>query len=294
MPRARKRAHGVEDVGARLRIDGDGGLVEQHEPRAAHQRAAEVQPPAHAARVGRDAVVLARRRARRPRAPRHPLPALGARHAVELGEEREVLLRREARVERLLLRRDVEQPAHRVDVVHDVLAVAPRRRRWSAGCRVEIMESSVVLPAPFGPSRPKISPSRISSETPRTTSRPSYSRRRSRRTTADETGRSCGRASPVTRAGRAGASSCRVLVARARRPWRARLRSSGTPTAIARRGPPWRGERSSDAAADSRCARRCRDRARCPRRPAKSLSFSDRSLTAVTIDFARFAKNGRK
>ena len=37
----------------------------------------------------------------------------------------------------------------------------------------------VVLPAPFGPSRPNTSPSAISKLTPRTASRPSYDFRRS-------------------------------------------------------------------------------------------------------------------
>ena len=49
-PRA-QLPHRVEDVRPRLRIDRDGGLVEQHESRTAHQRATQVEPPPHAAGV---------------------------------------------------------------------------------------------------------------------------------------------------------------------------------------------------------------------------------------------------
>src|SRR5262252_244837 len=78
--------------------------------------------------------------------------------------------------------------------------------------RVEIIESVVVFPAPFGPSRPNISPSLISKEMPRTTSRPSCSRRRSRSATAVETGRTSGRACSASGFGKAaGFSGCSAI-----------------------------------------------------------------------------------
>src|SRR5262249_26128357 len=66
----------------------------------------------------------------------HLLAALGARHAVELGEEHQVLLPGEARIERLFLGGDVQQATGSVDVVDDVLAEHPRiAARRADACR---------------------------------------------------------------------------------------------------------------------------------------------------------------
>ena len=86
--------------------------------------------------------------------------ALGARQAVERGAEAQVLAPGQLEVEARLLEDHAE-----------ARAVGRRRRAWrprrrarsrppSGGIRPESRRKAVVLPAPLGPSRPKISPGR--------------------------------------------------------------------------------------------------------------------------------------
>ena len=100
-------AQGVDErpqLLANLRVEPDGGLVEQHEPRAVHERPRHEQAPAHPARElvhPRVAPVLQLGDPDRALDRLAPLPA---RHAVEVGEHAEVLLDGERRVEVVELR----------------------------------------------------------------------------------------------------------------------------------------------------------------------------------------------
>ena len=85
--------------------------------------------------------------------------ALGARHAVQLGEDDQVLLDAQLEVAGHRLRDDADRLAHAVGLLDDVEAVDRARCPTVGGSSVVSMRISVDLPAPFGPSRPKISPS---------------------------------------------------------------------------------------------------------------------------------------
>ena len=99
-----------------------------------------------------------RRRDRSPRCARAPVEAVGA------GEEGQVLFDAEIAVEREFLRHVAEPRARRRGRLVEIEAVDQRRARASACNRPHIILKVVDLPAPLGPSRPKISPRLISNE----------------------------------------------------------------------------------------------------------------------------------
>ena len=94
---ASRRSRSATDADGAIVEPGE-RLVEQHQPRPMQQRALEREPLPHAARKPADRRRRRDRRDRRARAPR-PRPARGSR-AVELGEERQVLPRRQLRIQR--------------------------------------------------------------------------------------------------------------------------------------------------------------------------------------------------
>ena len=98
--------------------------------------------------------------------------ALAARlDGVELGEVAQVVECREPLVEAALAAEDVPDPlAHPARVLDDVVAEHARACPTVGISSVISILIVVVLPAPFGPSRPKSSPSRIAKLTPRTAS----------------------------------------------------------------------------------------------------------------------------
>ena len=57
MPSRGEALDALEDRVAALRVDADGRLVEDEQPRAVQQADADVEPPLHAARVGLGLVV---------------------------------------------------------------------------------------------------------------------------------------------------------------------------------------------------------------------------------------------
>ena len=139
-------------------------LVEQHQPRPMQQRALEREPLAHAAR---EAATPRRRRGRPARRARAPRRRRGARsRPYSCGEERQVLPRRQLGIEMQLVREQADAAAQRRRRAARAgsLAVA-RPRRCVGATSVASMPISVDLPAPFGPSRPTMSPARAVSET---------------------------------------------------------------------------------------------------------------------------------
>ena len=123
-------AHFLEDVIARLRIDADGRLVEQQQPRLMHQGHAQVEPAFHAAGEGpaRSSARSARPMAARISSTRSA--RIRARQAVEFAEEEQVLAGGQLVVDGQFLRHDADQPAH-LAVAGPRLAgpaAAPRRR----------------------------------------------------------------------------------------------------------------------------------------------------------------------
>ena len=136
------------------RVEAGGRLVEEQHRRLRHQRGGEVEPAAHAAGVGAhdaragldqvealEQLVGARARAR---------PA----QVVEAAHHLEVLLAGEVLVDRGVLAGQPDVRAQLRGVAHDVEARPPARCRRRACSSVVRMRTAVVLPAPFGPSRP--------------------------------------------------------------------------------------------------------------------------------------------
>ena len=171
---ARLLAHELEQPHAALRIDADRRLVEQQHLGPVHDAAAEVEAALHAAAEALDRLLArdrrgptrsstsrdALRRARR-RAGRRPRPS-----------KRRFSARGQVLVERELLRHDAElraapRSASRDDVVPDARATRPD----VGGSRPEMQPMVVDLPAPFGPSRPKIAPASAVKVTPSTATR---------------------------------------------------------------------------------------------------------------------------
>ena len=170
---ARRGARRLEDRVAALRVDADRRLVEDQQPGPVEQRRSPMfsrrfMPP----RVGLRAILRpgpsgptrSRTSSTRPRGAAPPSPYSRPKNA-RFSRAGQV------RVEGELLRHVADAPPW------------PRRAPTSSGrpstvtCRAsgvsspQTIEIVVVLPAPFGPSRPYVSPSRISKETPWTASR---------------------------------------------------------------------------------------------------------------------------
>ena len=178
MPRDFQRLEVVEDRVAALRIDADGRLVEQQDVGIVQQAGGQVQPPLHAAAEGLHAIVRAVGEADQVERGVDRLVERGARQAVERAEEAEVRARGQLVVEREILRHEADPALLRIGVAAQPRAVdehvaVVRRRRSPA-----IIETVVVLPAPFGPSRPTSCPRSTVNETSSTaTSLPNVFRR---------------------------------------------------------------------------------------------------------------------
>ena len=107
---------------AHLRVEADGRLVEQHEPRLVHERARDQQPPPHAARQLVGARVAAVAEARHLERALDRGLALGARDPVEVREHAQVLLDGQRRVEVVELRHDAHLGARRLRVAGERVA----------------------------------------------------------------------------------------------------------------------------------------------------------------------------
>ena len=121
--------------GAGLRIEADGRLVEEQHARRVQQAAGDLEASLHAAREGAD---QARRALGEPGHLEHVVdarPDLASRHAVELGVEAQVLLRRQVHVERRVLEHEADAAAHLEALAHHVAAghQGAARRRLEQG-----------------------------------------------------------------------------------------------------------------------------------------------------------------
>ena len=153
---------------AHLRVEADGRLVEQHEPRAVHERAGDQQPPAHAARELVDPRVAAVAQVGDLERALDRRPALGARDPVEVREDEQVLLdgQRRRRGCRAAARRRTPRapPSSRRAARSPSTSSSPSS---AIACAVSI-RIVVDLPAPLGPSRPTHVPSGTSRSRPST------------------------------------------------------------------------------------------------------------------------------
>ena len=106
MPSSRSASMQRPQLLAHLRVQADGRLVEQHEARAVHERARDEQAPPHAAGQLVDLRGPALGEVGDLERPLDGGVALAAGHAVEVGEDEEVLLDGERHVEVVELRHD--------------------------------------------------------------------------------------------------------------------------------------------------------------------------------------------
>ena len=143
---------------AALRIEPERRLVEEQHPGLVQQAAHQLEAPLHPARVRPHERVGARGEVDQLEQLVDAPLALRARHAVELRAQLEVLAAGEDGVEGRLLEDDADRSgapcrARRVTEWPSTSAVP------DVGLTMVVsMPTVVVLPAPFGPSRPKISP----------------------------------------------------------------------------------------------------------------------------------------
>ena len=182
-----RQQHGLaggDEVGDRLAqvaradgVDADRRLVEEHDLGVVQDPARDVQPLAHAARVALDALLLAALQADELEHLVDPEPLRLAGDAVELGEVAEVVVRGEPLVEAAVAAEDVADPLAHLARVATTSWPSTRASPLVGSRRVISILIVVVLPAPFGPSRPKSSPRSTANETPRTASTSSGFRR---------------------------------------------------------------------------------------------------------------------
>ena len=136
------------------RVQARGGLVEEEHLGLVDERHREVQAAAHAAGVGADTAVLGLGEPDALDQLRGAAAHGAGRDAVQRGLELHELLARHEHVERRLLERDADAPAHLVRL--------GRRRRTRRRARgppvgrrsVTSIRTVVVLPAPLGPRKP--------------------------------------------------------------------------------------------------------------------------------------------
>src|SRR4029453_3730581 len=158
-------AHELVQRDPALRVETGGRLVEEQHRRSVHDRAGDHQPLRHAARERIDGTA----------------PDVGERDLLEQGVglaggvggadaeeapvEDEVLAHAEAAVEGVVLGEDADERAR-----HGGPRAAPATPPQPAvrSPRVVSMPAVVDLPAPFGPSRPRISPRRTTRSRPST------------------------------------------------------------------------------------------------------------------------------
>ena len=115
VPSATRSRMRVPQLDAAAGVEAGGGLVEQQQPRAADEAGAEVEPPAHAARVGADQPVAGVGRGRAARAPRRlRRRRVGLVEAEQAGDHLEVLAAGHGRLDRGVLAGEADDLAHRL------------------------------------------------------------------------------------------------------------------------------------------------------------------------------------
>ena len=146
-----QRLHVLPQPPARLRIEADGRLVEEQHAGVVDEGARDLEPPLHAGGERPHQGVAPIRELDEMQHLVDPALAPRRRHAIDEAMEIEVLVDGQAIVEGRLLEHDAEAAPRLQRVGDDVDAADPRGA--ASGLRmVQRMWSSVVLPAPFGPS----------------------------------------------------------------------------------------------------------------------------------------------
>ena len=157
------RADHVPEVAARLRVEAGRGLVEEHDLGVVHEREGDREALLLAARelprlrLGLLLEADERQQARRP---------AFERHAVEAREEVEQLGRREVLEQRVLLQLHADAGSARASGWARRPDRGSRSIRRRAASSPSIISSVVVLPAPFGPRMPNVSPRATANDTP--------------------------------------------------------------------------------------------------------------------------------
>ena len=167
LPSCVQAAQPLPDQVARLRIEAGGRLVQEHELRVVDQRARERQAALHAAG---ERLILASPRPARPAnssSARDARRDLALRKAEVAAVDQQVLGDGEIGVEVVELRHHADARARLARARAAPARRAARSRRASGSIRPRQSLSVVVLPAPFGPSRPKHSPGATARSTPR-------------------------------------------------------------------------------------------------------------------------------
>ena len=152
------------------RVQPGGRLVQEQHGRAEDERGGQVQPPAHAARVRlRRAARAASVRSKRSSSSSARLRASARAQVVEPPDHLEVLEAGQVLVDRRVLPGEPDLRAQRVRVACTTSSPATRALPPSGLSSVARIRTAVVLPAPFGPSRPSTVP--VCAGSPRRTAR---------------------------------------------------------------------------------------------------------------------------
>ena len=146
------------------------------------ERARQVEAPLHAARVGLGAPVGGLAQPDELEQLLRARLSVGALDAVQAALQLEQLAAGLDGIEPDLLERDADAPPHLGRVGDHVDGPRRWRSRWSAAAACTASCTVVVLPAPFGPRKPKTSPRLMFRSMSRTASTPPLNVRRSERT----------------------------------------------------------------------------------------------------------------
>ena len=164
---ADERVEHVPQLVAGARVEAGGRLVEEQHRRARDERRRQVEPAAHAAGV------VARQRGRRRRSSENCSSSSSARahrglaaEVVQLADHHEVLAAGEHAVDRRVLRRRGRCARRTWSASATTSKPATAREPASGRLSVVRTRTAVVLPAPFGPSRPQTVPAGTSRSTP--------------------------------------------------------------------------------------------------------------------------------
>ena len=163
--RSDRLARGVEvaedlpEADAALRVEARGGLVEEEDGGVVQDRPRDHQALREPARERHHGRLGALGEAELHQQLVGGGPRCGGAHAEEAAVKVQVLPYGQGAVERVGLRHDADQLLGDRRVLDDIDIADECAARASGSTRVVSMLAVVVLPAPFGPSSPKISPS---------------------------------------------------------------------------------------------------------------------------------------
>ena len=150
----------------RRRIDADRRLIQQQQPRPRQQRAGQAELLLHPAGKLPGQPFRERAKAGETQQPRDTLGAQCCGHRMQIGEQVEVLGDAQLLVQAEALRHVADCRMRRRGVGRHVVAEYGDATARSGAADPAIRRSSVVLPAPSGPTRPVIIPGSIVADNP--------------------------------------------------------------------------------------------------------------------------------